>query len=54
MVMRRSHLCTLIVLFASVFAAAQDTWQKECAELSILLRWRPGALSPILAPVRAS
>ena len=43
MVMRRSHLfCTLFLLFVSAFAVAQDTWQKECAELAVLLQWRPG------------
>lgn len=42
MLMRRSLLCTLILLFASACAAAQDTWQRECAELAVLLQWHPG------------
>jgi ubiquinone/menaquinone biosynthesis C-methylase UbiE len=42
MVMRRLRLCVLIFFFASAFAAAQDTWQKECAELAVLLEWHPG------------
>ena len=42
MVMRRLSLCTLILLFVSAFAAAQDTWQMECAELAVLLQWHPG------------
>jgi ubiquinone/menaquinone biosynthesis C-methylase UbiE len=40
--MRRLHVCTLILLFVSALAAAQDTWQKECAELEGLLKWHPG------------
>jgi ubiquinone/menaquinone biosynthesis C-methylase UbiE len=42
MVRRRLGLCTLILLFVSAFAAAQDTWQKECTELGVLLQWHPG------------
>lgn len=42
MLMRRSLLCTLLLLLASACAAAQDTWQKECAELAVLLQWHPG------------
>jgi ubiquinone/menaquinone biosynthesis C-methylase UbiE len=42
MVKRPLRLCTFILLFVSAFAAAQDTWQKECAELGVLLQWHPG------------
>ena len=40
---RRAHLGILVLLLAtSVIATAQDTWQKECAELGVLLKWQPG------------
>lgn len=39
---RPLRLCTFILLFVSAFAAAQDTWQTECAELGVLLQWHPG------------
>ena len=40
--MRRPRLCLLIFLFVSTIAGAQDTWQKECAELGVLLQWHSG------------
>jgi len=42
MVRRRFGLCTLVLLLVSGFAAAQDTSQKECAQLAALLHWHPG------------
>ena len=44
MTIRRSHICCLILslVLISGCATAQDTWQKECAELAVLLQWHPG------------
>jgi ubiquinone/menaquinone biosynthesis C-methylase UbiE len=42
MIIRRLRLGTLVLIFISAFAAAQDTWQKECEELAVLLQFHPG------------
>lgn len=42
MIVRRSSVYPLALLLVSVFAAAQDTWQKEGAELAVLLKWHAG------------
>jgi ubiquinone/menaquinone biosynthesis C-methylase UbiE len=44
MIVRRLRLCPLILLLVLIsgFAAAQDTAQKECTELAVLMQWHPG------------
>lgn len=42
MITRRWRLYPLLLLFVSALGGAQDTWQKECAQLAVLLEWRPG------------
>ena len=39
---RFSRFGLVLLLLASTFAPAQDTWQKEGSELATLLQWHPG------------